>query len=540
MPLDAIPSVLLKPLAFITCFHEVRPLNPAYVERLRQKVRAIGVKPYPLSVTPAGVLFGGRHRYEAFKAEGITECLMHISEPVSLDREAIELNRASEDALPMTFVDYAEMVWRKQAAGATQQAIAEEMGWSRSAVADYAALRKIVPEAWGVVATSGRPEMSPSEGVATDVVATATSFSERLLREILQLTPDQQLDLVQDLAAGRINKNKFKAQAEAYRTRNAIADWVRHQLGEIDPAIVDEAAAEVMRGAYDAEWVAYAENGIDLPKLTRLVEAARGVLPAAVFLEIRPADSLILIHGDFHAEIEKLGDASVDAVITDPPYRISTERIYRLASQADWNKNFGAWDNQPEGEFLADIRRWAASFFRVMKPGASGFLFVGEPYLNIAQALFDAAGFEIKGSFFWCRSNPGTSVTKADFMPAMDHAIQFVKPGARRTFNYPGEPEGFNWFQSPICGGHERLKTPKGDTLHGRALVYLDNAASAQKPEAVIRHLMDLITLLGDLVLDGFMGTGTTGKVARDTGRRFIGIEQDAGFFAAAKARVEG
>jgi len=71
----------------------------------------------------------GRHRYEAFKAEGITECLMHISEPASLDREAIELNRASEDALPMTFVDYAEMVWRKQSVGATQKAIGDELGW---------------------------------------------------------------------------------------------------------------------------------------------------------------------------------------------------------------------------------------------------------------------------------------------------------------------------------------------------------------------------------------------------------------------------
>ena len=521
MPFDALPSVLLKPLSFITAIHEVRPLNPAYVERLRQKLRAIGVKPYPLSVTPAGVLFGGRHRYEAFKAERITECLMHISEPASLDREAIELNRASEDALPMSFVDYAEMVWRKQAAGATQQAIAEELGWSRSAVADYAALRKIAPEAWSVVATSGRPEMSPAEAVATDVVATATNFSERLLREVLQLRPDQQLDLVQDLAAGRINKNKFKAQAEAHRTRNAIADWLRDQLGGIDAEIVGEALAEVARGAYDAEWKAHTEQGGDLTKLTRLVEAARA--------RFAKKHSLILIHGDFHVEIARLGDASVDAVITDPPYRISSERIYRLASQADWNKNFGAWDNQPEGEFLADIRRWADAFFRVMKPGASGFMFVGEPYLNIAQALFDAAGFEIKGSFFWCRTNPGTSVTKADFMPAMDHAIQFVKPGARRTFNYPGEPEGFNWFASPICGGHERLKTPKGETLH-----------PTQKPEAVIRHLMDLITLPGDLVLDGFMGTGTTGKVARDTGRRFIGIEQDAGFFAAAKARVEG
>lgn len=521
MPLDATPSVLLKPLTFISGFHEVRPLNPAYVERLRQKVRAIGVKPYPLSVTPAGVLFGGRHRYEAFRAEGIGECLMHISEPASLDREAIELNRASEDALPMSFVDYAEMVWRKQDADVTQKAIAEELGWSREKVRDFATLAKIDRRAWEVVGATFRVgAAAQDEDIAPSFGATAP-FTEGLLRNILFLTADQQLDLVQDLAAGRINKNKFKTQAEAYRTRNAIADWVRDQLGDIDPEIVAEAAAEVARGAYDAEWKAFAEDGGDLAKLTRLVDAARA--------RFAKKHSLILIHGDFHAEIAKLGDASVDAVITDPPYRVSTDRIYCLASQADWNKNFGAWDNQPEGEFLADIRRWAEAFFRVMKPGASGFLFVGEPYLNITQALFDATGFEIKGSFFWCRSNPGTSVTKADFMPAMDHAIQFVKPGARRTFNYPGEPEAFNWFQSPICGGHERLKTPKGETLH-----------PTQKPEAVIRHLMDLITLPGDLVLDGFMGTGTTGKVARDTGRRFIGIEQDAGFFTAAKARVEG
>lgn len=521
MPLDASSSVELKPLDFITAFHEVRPLNPAYVERLRQKVRAIGVKPYPLSVTPAGVLFGGRHRYEAFKAEGITECLMHISEPASLDREAIELNRASEDALPMSFVDYAEMVWRKQTAGATQQAIADELGWSREAVRNYANLAKIDAQAWTAIGTTYQSPSSARSDDAVPSFGTDVPFTENLLRLIVPLTAAQQLELAQDLAAGRINKNKFRAQAEAYRARNAAITWLRGQLGDIDAEIADDAAADVARGIYDAEWKGGGEEGGAGPKLLSLVEAARD--------KFAKKHSLILIHGDFHTEVARIGDASVDAVITDPPYRISSDRIYRLASQADWNKNFGAWDNQPEGEFLADIRRWAEAFFRVMKPGASGFMFVGEPYLNIAQAAFDAAGFEIKGSFFWCRSNPGTSVTKADFMPAMDFAIQFAKPGARRTFNYPGEPEGFNWHRAPICGGHERLKTPKGETLH-----------PTQKPEAVIRHLMDLITLPGDLVFDGFMGTGTAGKVARDTGRKFIGIEQDTTFFAAAKTRVEG
>ena len=79
-----------KSLEFVREFHEVRPVNATYVERIRAKVREIGVKPYPLSVTSEGILFGGRHRYEAFIAEGITECLMHIHDPISLDREAID------------------------------------------------------------------------------------------------------------------------------------------------------------------------------------------------------------------------------------------------------------------------------------------------------------------------------------------------------------------------------------------------------------------------------------------------------------------
>lgn len=519
--MDSCGSVLTRPLTFVRIVHETRPLNAAHVEGLRQKIRAIGVKPYPLSVTPEGVLFGGRHRYEAFKAEGITECLMHVAKPVSLDREAIELNRASEDALPMSFVDHAELVWRKTAAGATQHAIADEMGWSRGAISNYVALKSIAPDAWAVIATTMLEFGVPRQDGAVAEVATAVAFTENLLRSIIPLSPDQQLELVQDLAAGRIHKNKFRTLAEGYRTRNTIATWLRGQLGDIDAEIVEDTAAEVYRGAYDAEWKATSADGGAGPRLSRLLQAARD--------RFAKKHSLVLIHGDFHQEVGRLGEASVDAIITDPPYRISSDRVYRFAGRADLSKNFGAWDTQPEDEFLADIQRWATAFFCVMKPGASGFVFVADLYLNVAQALFAAAGFEIKGNFLWCRTNPGTSVTKADFLPATDMAIQFVKPGARRTFNYPGEPEGFNWYRSPICGGHERLKTAKGDTLH-----------PTQKPEAVIRHLMDLITLPGDLVLDGFMGTGTTGKVARDTGRRFIGIEQDPAFFTAAKLRVEG
>lgn len=506
------------PLSFIRSCHEVRPLNLAYVEKLRAKIREIGVKPYPLSVTPDGVLFGGRHRFEAFKAEGLTEALMHISQPSSLDREAIELNEASEDSLKMTMVDKAELIWRKSDAGQSQEAIAAELGkkWSRERVKDYAALRKICSEAWEIIgATFAEIGLVRDVGAAPHDGADAP-FTENCLREIIQLEPEQQLELVEELSEGRITKSKFTEKAKNYRARNDARDWFLTQAGRIDEELIDEGVAGIARGLYDAEWKGGKGPG---PKLTKLLESSRE--------RHHKKHSLSLVNGDFYAEVKKIGNDSIDAIITDPPYNISTDRVYKLAKQADWSKNFGDWDNKSDAEFISNIATWAAEFFRIMRPGASGFMFVSYVYLNIAESLFAEAGFELKGPFLWCRTNPGTSVTKADFMPAFDMAIQFVKPGAKRTFNYPGEPEGFNWRAFPICGGNERLKNTKGETLH-----------PTQKPECVIRHLMELISLPGDLVFDGFMGVGTTAKVSKDLGRKFIGFELDKAYFNAAQDRV--
>lgn len=87
--------IQIKPLEFIQHIHAVRSLDEGYLTRLTEKIKALGVKPaYPLSVTPDGVLFGGCHRFEVFKRLGHTEAWMHIHQPDSLDREAIELNIA--------------------------------------------------------------------------------------------------------------------------------------------------------------------------------------------------------------------------------------------------------------------------------------------------------------------------------------------------------------------------------------------------------------------------------------------------------------
>jgi site-specific DNA-methyltransferase (adenine-specific)/modification methylase len=85
-----------------------------------------------------------------------------------------------------------------------------------------------------------------------------------------------------------------------------------------------------------------------------------------------------------------------------------------------------------------------------------------------------------------------------------------------------------NHIETAICQGNERLVDSKKNTLH-----------PTQKPEKVIRHLMEVSSNRGDKVFDGFMGTGTTAKVSRDNGRKFIGIEKEKNFFEAAQERLK-
>ncbi len=146
-------------------------------------------------------------------------------EPESLDRAAIEDNDASADALPNFFVDIAELVWRKLDAGQTQQAVADELGKSRDAIAKLAALKSISGDAWAVVTNAVRAVTTGGEDGVTANVTDGT-FSENLLRSILALSPAQQIDLVTRLAAGHIKKSQFKTQAENMKARNEAADCI--------------------------------------------------------------------------------------------------------------------------------------------------------------------------------------------------------------------------------------------------------------------------------------------------------------------------
>jgi ParB-like chromosome segregation protein Spo0J len=477
-------QVQMKPLSFVTSFHEVRPVVPAYVERIRAKVREIGPKPYPLSVTSDGVLYGGRHRYEAFKAEGIVECLMHVSDPANLDREAIELNKASEDALPMTFVDYAELVWRRLEAGETQQTVADALGWSRSAVADYASLRKIAAEAWAIVATLAREGVSQVDGDATEVVATAT-FTEGLLRSILPLQPAQQIDLVRRLSRGKCSKGRpygkreFKAEADRFRLGNALVQKATEALAQrmagakLDAAVAD--VAEVLRQSIYLDEA----NGDDLgPRAFKLIQSHIDAYE-------RAQNCKVFVKSLADITPEEIPDESIDAIITDPPY--------------------------PK-EFVPLFDDLGALAARVLKPGGSLIALVGQSYLPQYMDLLSR-----HLDYHW---------TIGVHMPG-GQAVQLWAKEVN-TFWKPAI-----WFtKGPRQGQWQsdfiRTDTNNNDKAHHHW----------GQSEQLTLGLVERGSLRGDVVLDPFLGGGTTGVVCQKAGRKFIGIEVDEATATAAIRRI--
>ena len=248
-----------------------------------------------------------------------------------------------------------------------------------------------------------------------------------------------------------------------------------------------------------------------------------------------PATARILV-GDCVAEMAKIPAASVDLVFADPPYNLQLQGDLKRPDDSrvdavddDWDKfsSFAAYDDF--------TRAWLTACRRAMKPNAT--LWVIGSYHNIYRvgALLQDLGFWILNDIVWRKSNPMPNFRGRRFTNAHETLIWAAREAAKRdyTFNYEALKAGnddvqmrSDWF-IPLCTGEERLKGRDGKKLH-----------PTQKPEALLARVILAASRPDDLVLDPFCGTGTTGAVARRLGRRFIGIERDADYAAAATARI--
>lgn len=250
--------------------------------------------------------------------------------------------------------------------------------------------------------------------------------------------------------------------------------------------------------------------------------------------ESLPLNEILL--GDCVQNMNAIPATSVDCIFADPPYHMQLQQALHRPDQSLVDAVDDDWDKFADAAaYDAFTREWLAAARRILKP--TGTLWVIGSYHNIyrmGQILSDL-DFWILNDVVWHKTNPMPNFRGTRFQNATETMIWAqAKRGAKYTFNYHAlkhlndGTQMQNVWQIPLCTGAERLKNAAGEKLH-----------TTQKPEALLYRVIASSTNPGDVILDPFFGTGTTGAVAKKLGRNFIGIERDAAYAAGARARID-
>lgn len=241
--------------------------------------------------------------------------------------------------------------------------------------------------------------------------------------------------------------------------------------------------------------------------------------------------TVTLLHGDCLVRMAEIADGSVDMILADLPYGTTACK----------------WDNVIPFEPL-----WK-HYWRVLKPNGAVVLFGSEPFsshLRMSQIK------HYKYDWVWLK-NRGSNFATVKYQPMKEHELVSIF-GKGKTKYYPQ-------MQARSENGQKMVKAnvtfkPKIDTVYGNAnskggkkghLNLLQRFPSSvqkfncqvghhptQKPVALLEYLIKTYTLEGETVLDNTMGSGSTGVACVNTGRKFIGIEQDDKYFAIAQQRI--
>lgn len=262
------------------------------------------------------------------------------------------------------------------------------------------------------------------------------------------------------------------------------------------------------------------------------MSSIKGLNPTANKNSNLPLDTVI--QGDCLDELLKLPAESIDLVFADPPYFLQLEQDLWRPNQTKVDAVDAAWDRFSSfAEYDRFTRDWLSACRRVLKK--TGAIWVIGTYHNIFRvgtALQDL-GYWILNDVVWTKTNPMPNFRGVRFTNAHETLIWAQKDhGSSYTFNHHAMKSlnedlqmRSDWTLS-ICSGAERLKKD-GKKLH-----------PTQKPEALLYRILLASTEAGDVVLDPFFGTGTTGAVARRLHRHFIGIEKEEEYAEAARERI--
>ena len=229
----------------------------------------------------------------------------------------------------------------------------------------------------------------------------------------------------------------------------------------------------------------------------------------------------MIICGDCVLELPKIKSESVDLVIIDPPYLISRDSNFKKISNNTSSEmktkynisiDFGDWDKvELDWNFLF------SEYKRVLKPGGTLIVFYDVWKSTEIKCSAEKFGFKQPRVCAWIKTNPVPINSKVNYLSnATEYFFTFVK-GKKPTFNSEYD-NGF--YQHPICHGKERYKHP------------------TQKPLSLIKELILKHSNIGDVVLDSFAGTGTTGHASLILDRNFILIENNSEYYEIIEQRL--
>ena len=243
-----------------------------------------------------------------------------------------------------------------------------------------------------------------------------------------------------------------------------------------------------------------------------------------------------VIEGDCITNMNALPEGCADLIFADPPYNLQLQGDLHRPDNSKVDAVDDGWDQFGSfADYDKFTRDWLTAARRVLKP--EGALWVIGSYHNIFRvgAILQDLGFWIMNDVIWRKTNPMPNFRGKRFTNAHETMIWATRDQKQKsyTFNYEAMKALNDDLQMrsdwtlPICSGGERLKDEKGEKAH-----------STQKPESLLHRVILSSSKPGDVILDPFFGSGTTGAVARRLGRHFIGLEREAKYASVARRRI--
>lgn len=256
----------------------------------------------------------------------------------------------------------------------------------------------------------------------------------------------------------------------------------------------------------------------------------------------------MIINGNSIEEMKKFEENSIDLIFADPPYWMRVEGVLKRVEGTDFDGCMDAWDQfESLEDYEAFTREWLCECYRILKPNGSIWVIGGMQCIYTIGAIMQEIGYWLINDIVWHKKNPTPNFKGTRLNNSHETLIWATKSKkSKYTFHYKTAKElnldtvdeadyekgirkqlGSVW-KIAVCSGNERLKNEQGEKLH-----------TTQKPEELLYRIIAISSNVGDMVLDPFAGTMTTGAIAKRLGRKHIMIERDPKYYEYGKQRIE-